>query len=213
MTKQLRTIGLAFVVLLSLSGIASARDRRYPGGSISAREHGNEHGYRDGYQRGRQDRDQSIRYNYTTEDYRMADRGFEPYMGERDDFQDGYRNGYRAGYEDGYNGRSGRWDEVYGIDPNAEPYARGQHESEDDVYVDRHWDYKDVAYDIGYRDGVQEGEKDRKHGKDFRPEKNDRYEDADHGYHKEYGSKDSFKMEYRQAFFRGYEDGYGRWRK
>ena len=60
---------------------------------------------------------------------------------------------------------------------------------------------------------VKEGEKDRKHGKDFRPEKNDRYEDADHGYHKEYGSKDSFKMEYRQAFFRGYEDGYGRWRK
>src|SRR5438132_10010264 len=97
----------------------------------------------------------------------MADRGFEPYMGERDDFQDGYRNGYRAGYEDGYNGRSGRWDEVYGIDPNAEPYARGQHESEDDVYVDRHWDHKDVAYDVGYRDGVQEGRKTASTGRTF----------------------------------------------
>src|SRR5260370_1972990 len=138
MTKQLRTIGLAFVVLLSLSGIASARDRRYPGGSISAREHGNEHGYRDGYQRGRQDRDQSIRYNYTTEDYRMADRGFEPYMGERDDFQDGYRNGYRAGYEDGYNGRSGRWDEVYGIDPNPHPSPSCHQSTADQPSSTRH---------------------------------------------------------------------------
>jgi hypothetical protein len=212
MTKRSTIVSLVFLVLLGVSGVTAARDTRYPGGSISAREHGNEHGYRDGFQRGREDRDRGIRYNYQTEDYRMADRGFEPYMGEREDFQNGYRSGYRAGYDDAFNGRSGRWDDIYGIDRDSEPYPRGRYEGDDSVYVNRHWAYQDVAYDIGYRDGLEQGEKDRKHKKDFRPEKNDRYEDADHGYHNEYGPKDEFKRQYRQAFLRGYEDGYGRWR-
>ena len=52
----------------------------------------------------------------------------------------------------------------------------------------------------------------RRKRKQFRPEKNDRYEDADHGYDKSYGPKNLYKEQYRQAFVRGYEDGYGRWR-
>jgi len=211
MGKQIRTVGLVFAVLLSLSAVAVA-GKHYHGGSLTAKDHGYEHGYRDGYTRGREDRDQRLDYNYQSEDYRLADRGYESYMGERDDFQDGYRDGYHAGYDDGYNGRSGRWDQVYGIDESAEPYSRGRYDAEDEVYSNRHWGYRDVAYDIGYRDGVEQGEKDRRHNKDFRPEKNDHYEDADHGYSKDYGPKDAYKREYRQAFMRGYGDGYGRWR-
>jgi hypothetical protein len=211
MSKKLVIRSFTFAVLLSLAGIANARDQRYRGGSLSVREHGNEHGYRDGYQRGREDRNEGLRYQYQSEDYRMADRGFEPYMGDREDFQEGYRSGYRGGYDDGYNGRSGRWGEIYGINPDAGADERDRYES-DDVYVNRYWGYRDVASDIGYRDGLEQGAKDRRNRKDFRPEKNDRYEDADHGYHKEYGPKDAFKAEYRQAFVRGYEDGYGKWR-
>jgi hypothetical protein len=211
MYRKMSALILAFGMLLCLSSLASAQDSRYPGGALSAKNHGYEHGYRDGYQRGREDRAQQLDYNYHSEDYRMADRGYEPYMGEHDDFQDGYRGGYRAGYDDGYNGRSGRWDQVYGIDEGAEPYPRSQAE-DDNVYVSRHWRYEDVAYDIGYRDGLAQGEHDRTEGKKFRPEKSDRYEHADHAYHKEFGPKDSYKREYRQAFIRGYDDGFGQWR-
>jgi hypothetical protein len=66
------------------------------------------------------------------------------------------------------------------------------------------------AYDIGYRDGQAVGQKDRQHGKAFRPDKNDQYEDADHGYNKQYGDKNQYKSMYRDAFQRGYQDGYGR---
>ena len=212
MLQRTKILGLALAMLFSVSGIGLA-ERHYAGGALEARDHGYEHGYRDGYTHGREDRSQRVDYNYQSEDYRMADRGYQPYMGEHDDFQDGYRKGYHAGYDEGYNGRSGRWNEVYGIDESApEAYPRGQYDSQDDVYVSRRWGYQDVSYDIGYRDGVLQGEKNRKHGKDFRPDKNDRYDDADHGYHKEYGPKDAYKREYRQAFLRGYEDGYGRWR-
>jgi hypothetical protein len=46
--------------------------------------------------------------------------------------------------------------------------------------------------------------------KDYRPEKHDSYEDADHGYRKNYGSKDSYKGEYRKGFLRGYQDAFNR---
>jgi hypothetical protein len=69
--------------------------------------------------------------------------------------------------------------------------------------------YDGPAFDIGYRDGVAVGQKDRGKGKAFRPDKNDYYEDADHGYQKGYGQKDFYKSQYREAFERGYSDGYG----
>jgi hypothetical protein len=139
MTKRAMIIGLAFATLLGMADIGTAARERYPGGSIRTKEHGNEHGYRDGFHRGREDRDHGIRFDFKTQDYKRADRGYEPYMGERDEFRDGYRSGYRAGYEDGYNRRPGRWDEVYGIDRDSEPYRRGRYDGDDSIYVNRHW--------------------------------------------------------------------------
>jgi len=204
-----KVLGLALAVSLSFSGAVIAHEH---GGAISSKHHGYEHGYRDGYRHGREDRSQGMRYDYRSEDYKLADRGYERYMGEHDDFQHGYRDGYKAGYDDGFYGRPGRWDETYGIDERYDPSQRSGHDADDNVYVSRHYGYRDVAYDIGYRDGVAMGEKDRRKRKQFRPEKNDRYEDADHGYDKSYGPKNLYKEQYRQAFVRGYEDGYGRWR-
>jgi hypothetical protein len=200
---------LAVAAILALGGTVAAREH---GGALSAKQHGYEHGYRDGYDRGRQDRERGARYDYHGEDYRRADRGYERFMGEHDDFQDGYRKGYKDAYDDGFNGRPGRWDEIYGIDGGDDPDRRVSHDRDDDAYVDRHYGYRDVSYDIGYRDGLATGEKDRQKHKEFRPEKNDHYEDADHGYDKSYGSKNAYKEQYRKAFLRGYEDGYARWR-
>lgn len=103
--------------------------------------------------------------------------------GDRDDR--GRNNGYYSngdrGYNGGYNGGG-----YYGRQGN------------------------NPAYDIGYRDGQAVGQKDRQQGKAFRPDKNDQYEDADHGYNKQYGDKNQYKSRYRDAFQRGYQDGYGR---
>jgi hypothetical protein len=44
--------------------------------------------------------------------------------------------------------------------------------------------YYNTGYDVGYRDGVTIGQKDSQTAKPFRPQKNDRYADADNGYNK-----------------------------
>ena len=65
------------------------------------------------------------------------------------------------------------------------------------------------ARSYGYHDGLADGERDRVTGHSFRPTHSDRYEDAtDHGDH--FGmSRDEFKRIYREAYFRGYQRGYG----
>ena len=64
------------------------------------------------------------------------------------------------------------------------------------------------AFDIGYRDGIAVGQRDRESGKAFRPEKNDYYEDADRGYQKFFGDRGLYKRQYREAFREGYAEGY-----
>lgn len=210
MLKRAKTLGLAIAVMLSGAVMAHGAARQ------SAKQHGYEHGYRDGYQHGRVDRMHGISHDFHSEDFRLADRGYEPWMGEHDDFQHGYRDGYRSGYDDAFYGRTGRWDRIYGVGPSYDPYARrdGNYDgdADDRVYAAPRSDYHDTAYDFGYRDGVAMGEKDHLKGKAFRPEKNEWFEDADHGYHKEFGPKRAYQQQYRDGFVRGYEDGFGRWR-
>ena len=67
-----------------------------------------------------------------------------------------------------------------------------------------------MAMDTGYRDGLAAGLKDLNDHKDYRPEKHDAYEDANHGYHKEYWDKNLYKQQYRKGFIRGYEDAFNR---
>ena len=120
---------------------------------------------------------------------------------ERDELQNvaescGYaRGGY--GYNDGDRDDRGRDNRSYSNGNGG--YGGGSYGRGDNP-----------AYDIGYRDGQAVGQKDRQHGKAFRPDKNDQYEDADHGYNKQYGDKNQYKSMYRDAFQRGYQDGYGR---
>jgi hypothetical protein len=133
-------------------------------------------------------------------------------MGSHDEFVLGYGDGYRDGYADGYNRQRGRWESTYRIDPNYDPARRYTDDPADRVYEERGWGYQDVAYDVGYRDGVSMGQYTSSKHKEFRPQKNDEYEDADHGYRKSYGDKNACKARYREGFVRGYADGYGRWR-
>ena len=205
----------------AVTGLAVAEHQH--GGSLDARTHGNEHGYRDGYRRGRLDVDRGARSNHRTDDYIRGERGYQTYMGGRDKFKDGYRHGYLTGYDDAYHRRPGRWNDIYGVendgqpnqDPNqGKPYPNQQYpvyqDPNDDVYVDNHYGYRDVAYDIGYRDGLIKGREDVNHHRDFRLDRHDLYKDGTHGYRDHYGSKSAYRTQYRRGFTSGYQDVMGR---
>jgi hypothetical protein len=67
----------------------------------------------------------------------------------------------------------------------------------------------EVAQNNGYADGLREGREDRWHGHSFRPRHSDRFEDAP-GYSPSLGgSHREYRHIYRDAFYRGYQEGYG----
>lgn len=187
-----------------------AQDAYPHGGSLEVRQHGYEHGYRDGFERGRDERDRRGSSDFHTQEYERADRGFEGAFGDRELFRRGYRSGYQVGYQDGYNGNTGRFNDIYGyrnrdFDPDRDR-ARDEYDS---VYNQRRWGYQDVAGDIAYRDGLDAGAKDARTRHSYRPQEHDAWKDADHGYTKTYGDKNTYKRAYRAAYEAGYRDGYG----
>lgn len=210
------TLGsLALTLVIGMSGAADARaqfqlridrDGVQFGGSLDPRQHGYEHAYRDGADRGRFDRQHGVRYNLNARVYNDTTRGYEPFMGNRGLYRQGYREGYKAGYDSAYRGAFLPYGQVYGrTDENRD---RWQHPT--DPYASRRWGGSDLAFDVGYRDGVTFGQFDR--GRNVRPdfENTDAYRNADHGHGSSYGERVSYQSQYRTGFERGYEDGYGR---
>jgi hypothetical protein len=65
------------------------------------------------------------------------------------------------------------------------------------------------AYDNGYREGVQAGEKDaRRNGRPKGFEDDNDYRRADKGWHREYGDREAYRYEFRRGYERGYRDAY-----
>jgi hypothetical protein len=67
-----------------------------------------------------------------------------------------------------------------------------------------------VAFDNGYRDGLEKGREDRGDNDSFDPVRHSRYRSGDRGYDSRYGTKEQYKLAYRDGFEAGYEQGYGR---
>ena len=67
-----------------------------------------------------------------------------------------------------------------------------------------------VPFDNGYRDGLEKGREDRGDNDTFDPVRHSRYRSADRGYESRYGTKEQYKLAYRDGFEAGYEQGYGR---
>jgi len=63
-------------------------------------------------------------------------------------------------------------------------------------------------FNNGYRDGVEKGREDLADRDSYDPVRHSRYRAADHGYNSRYGTKDDYKLVYRDGFEAGYEDGY-----
>jgi hypothetical protein len=205
MISRLGTAAATSALFLVFSSLAAADDHRH-GGALDARQHGYEHGYRDGFHRGLNDHDRHLAYRLDNDDYKHADVGYEKYMGDKDEYKSGYRQGYQAGYDDAFNGHAGRFSTIYG--PMGEPPIRGDADRYDDVYSQRGWGGRDVAFDIGYRDGLSAGNDDFTHHREFKPEHNHDYKEADHGFRSNYGDKEIYKRNYRDGFTQGYRDGF-----
>jgi hypothetical protein len=69
-----------------------------------------------------------------------------------------------------------------------------------------------TGYDRGYREGVQQGERDSRQGRDPRVERNSVYRDGDRGYQDRYGNRDVYRDEFRRGYYSGYREGYSRYR-
>ena len=68
-----------------------------------------------------------------------------------------------------------------------------------------------VAYDNGYRDGLEKGREDRGDNDSFDPVRHSRYRSADRGYNSRYGTREQYKLTYRDGFEAGYAQGYRRY--
>jgi hypothetical protein len=211
MSKQAKRLSLVLSTVLVFTGLALAQEHEHEhGGALEARQHGYEHGYRDGYHHGREDRARGTGYNYKTKDYERGDVGYERYVGDHDKYKDGYREGYQGGYDDAYRGHPARFREIYGIGSRANPDEAYPEDRSDDVYVTHGYGVADVAYDFGYRDGLEAGLSDHNQNRAFNAEAHSRYQDALHGYRDSYGDREAYQRIYRQAYSIGYKDGFGR---
>ena len=65
-----------------------------------------------------------------------------------------------------------------------------------------------VPFDNGYRDGVEKGREDARRNNSFDPVRHSRYRSADNGYNSRYGTRDQYKLTYRDGFESGYEQGF-----
>jgi hypothetical protein len=205
----------ALALLVATTGVVKAqgqaqiridRDGVQFGPSLDPYRHGYEHAYRDGADHARSDRATGTKYKVNSKQARDTANGYQPFMGDRGQYQAGYRDGYKAGYDAGYSGSGPEYGEVYGrTDSN-----RNQWDQPTDPYASHQWGASDLAYDVGYRDGVTSGRYD--HGQNARPnyEQTDAYRKANHGYTHSYGDSSAYQTQYRTGFQRGYQDGYGR---
>ena len=66
------------------------------------------------------------------------------------------------------------------------------------------------AYDNGFREGVEHGQSDARHNRDFSPQRHDEYRDADRGYNRRDGDREFYRRSYRQGFQAGYRESYTR---
>jgi hypothetical protein len=132
---------------------------------------------------------------------------------------------YAAGYRDGYNnGRTGNWSNNNGWGQNGRSGDNDRwHDRDHDRWRNQgnwgnnngRWNnsgsYGNVmrqAQQVGYRDGVNDGQHDRSTGHSFRPTQDDNYKNADRGYTSSYGDKQQYKNAYRQGYEQGYQQGY-----
>ena len=86
---------------------------------------------------------------------------------------------------------------------------RDDYRYNDNRYYDRDDNYRrgfDVARDFGFRDGAQVAREDMWNRKRFNPNPRGRFDDADHGYRREFGDEHEYREQYSAAYRQGYRN-------
>jgi hypothetical protein len=78
----------------------------------------------------------------------------------------------------------------------------------DQDYRRSYYDAQRIAYDNGYREGLEQGEKAARDRRAFDPEREKDFRKADEGYDRGYGDKDRYRETFRSGFVAGYREGY-----
>jgi hypothetical protein len=207
---------LALLAAVALAAPAAALDARVASAAPDAGDQWGAGGaqtfaYREGYDRGlragEEDSRRNQSFNFTDEsDYRSADAGYRSQYGNRTLYRDEFRRGYAEGYRLGYsryrgqydNGRGG-WGRRGGVPP---PWSNGRGAGPYGAYR------SDLAFTTGYNDGYERGLDDGEDRRRNNPVAESRYRDGDHGYRREYGPREAYKIRYREGFLQGYQRGY-----
>lgn len=198
---------LALSLMLAAPAAAQwAEPRRFPNSGWGDRS--DRYAYQNGYQAGEREGERDARdrrdYGYKRDDaYRDADWGFRG--GDKGDYRREFRRGYEDGYDAGYRrynrgGWNGGWrnDDRWGNGGWGRPNDGGYYGGYDNR----------IAYDNGFRDGLDAGRNAARRNHGFDPLREGRYRDGDRGYESRYGSRDAYKNQYRDGFRAGYERGY-----
>ena len=148
-----------------------------------------DNGYRDGLREGETDARRGERFNFTDERAWQRTRDNRPF---RDGFERGYGEGYRRGGYVGRGGYGGRHDGGYRGNGCYGGYGA----------------YSNPATAAGFDDGYEEGLDDARDNDRYDPIRSKDYRDGDNGYDRRFGTKDQWKIAYREGFKLGYEQGY-----
>ena len=187
---------VAFTAMLALAATSACAQSygQYPRSTTRLDESAYRNGYDEGRNQGERDARGGRAFDYrSSREYSAASRGYGG-NGNRNEYRDVFRQGFAAGYDDGYR-RYARRTSQY---PSSGP----------GVYGDRDRFSRSPAADNGYQDGLKEGRKDGRDGNRFDPRRESRYRNGEHGYEREYGSRDAYQRDYRAAFEDGYDRGY-----
>lgn len=101
---------------------------------------------------------------------------------------------------------------LVGISMIAGTSAQAQWRSDRDYGRNRGNSGFQIARERGFQDGLRTGESDSQRGQSFNPQRSHYYKNATEGYDRYYGNREAYKQVYRDAFVRGYEDGFRRYR-
>lgn len=193
---------LAATVLVATPACATGRSypQQRPIGDRDDRAYYNR-GLRDGRDAGQDDARRGRAYDVRRHnEYRDNRRG-----DDRGDLR-AYRDGFESGYDEGYR-RNAR-----GMgDPRRAPVP--DYRRQPPYGGDARGRVMSPAADNGYRDGFEEGERAARSGDRYDPIREKRYREGDHGYDRQWGSRDAYARDYRAAFQRGYEAGYRGYRR
>lgn len=203
LTRYLPLLLTAAVVVTPACVSSMPYPQRHPIGDRDDRAYYNQ-GVRDGRDAGANDARRGRAYDVRRHgEYRDTRRG-----DDRGDVR-AYRDGFESGYDEGYR----RYARGSGGDPRRTYPPTRDNPREQPNYGGSRGRIASPAVENGYRDGFEEGERAARNRDRYDPIREKRYREGDHGYEREWGPRDDYAREYREAFQRGYEAGFRGYRR